>query len=132
LLKRAKVLGHHQTADAALHLLVGGWIVMPEVSGPTHRFRRPPAACGVRLLSRTAIPAHTREDSNDVRNLGVAVARVVFDGETIPLDDARLSSGWHDIEAGDGKDAAPASRSPAAAFLRSPSRSPSAIGSTSP
>ena len=73
---------------------------MPEVSGPTHRFRLPPAACGVRLLSRNAIPAQTRADSNDFRNLGVAVACVVLNGQAIPLDDARLSSGWHGAESG--------------------------------
>jgi hypothetical protein len=41
------------------------------------------------------VPALTRADEADGRELGVAIANIQLDGMKIPLDDKRLSSGWH-------------------------------------
>jgi hypothetical protein len=98
MLDRAAALGFATTRDPALRLVAAGRVVSPEVEGRRHRFRLPAWACGVRLLSRSAVPAQVRARSRDHRRLGVAVARVMFDGSTIPLRDARLSSGWHQAE----------------------------------
>jgi hypothetical protein len=107
LLQRAGTLGYAATNDAALCLVVDGCELKPRITGRVHRFRLPAAARHVRLASRSAVPAHVRDDSDDYRCLGVAVSRIALDGEPIALSDPRLGSGWHDAEAGDGADAAP-------------------------
>ena len=89
-------------------------------------FRRPRAACA---QSATWVPAHTRADESDTRTLGVAIGNLRFDGAAIPLDDARLSSGWHAAEpewAWTDGDAG--WRWPACEPSRSISPSPAAIG----
>jgi hypothetical protein len=102
LLDRAATLGHATTRDPDLRLLAAGRELRPEVHGRTHRFHVPEVARGVRLLSRSAVPAEAWTDSTDHRRLGVALSRLVYDGRVIPLADPRLGSGWHDVErAGD-------------------------------
>jgi hypothetical protein len=66
--------------------------------GQTHCFRLPRTAKTIRLVSRSAVPAQVRDDSDDHRRLGIAVSRIVLDGAPLPLTDARLESGWHDTE----------------------------------
>ena len=95
----AEALGHMRTRDAGLHVVANGRVVRPEVTGRVHRFRLERMACAVRLVSRSAVPAAVRVDSDDHRRLGVAVARIVLDGRVIPLADARLGAGWHVFEA---------------------------------
>jgi hypothetical protein len=98
LLERAELLGFAATNEPALRLLAGGHVVHPEIAGRLHRFRLPATACGVRLISRSAIPAEVSADNRDHRRLGVAVARIMLDGHPISLTDARLGSGWHNVE----------------------------------
>jgi hypothetical protein len=98
LLERAEVLGYQVTRDPALQVVTGGYVIVPEIIGEFHRFHLPPAASGVRLVSRSAIPAYVHDDSDDHRRLGVAISRIKFDGHAIPLTDARLRSGWHEVE----------------------------------
>jgi hypothetical protein len=98
LLAHATALGHAMTGDAALRLLVDGHVLRPRTIDGLCRFRLPAAARDVRLLSRSATPAHTYGDGSDERCLGVAVSRLVLDGRPIALDDPRLGSGWHDVE----------------------------------
>jgi hypothetical protein len=98
LLERAERLGHAVTRDPALRLRVDGGLLRPTITGRTHRFGLPAKAKSIRLLSRSSAPAHVRDDSDDYRQLGVAVSRIVLDGKPIALTDARLGSGWHDIE----------------------------------
>jgi hypothetical protein len=105
---RAVALGHALTRVPALHVLAGGRAVPVEVVGRRHRFRLPARARGVRLVSRSAVPAETGIASDDTRRLGVAVAALTLDGTPVGLDDARLTSGWHAVEAGEA--AAPAWR----------------------
>jgi autotransporter passenger strand-loop-strand repeat protein len=98
LLDRARALGHAVTRDAGLHLVVDGRIVQPIVQGRVHRFRLIQGVGAVRLVSRCAIPAWVRAESDDHRRLGVAVSHLVLDGRGIPLADARLGAGWHPLE----------------------------------
>jgi hypothetical protein len=102
LIARAKALGYCVLSDPALRLCVGRYVVRARKSGRTHCFALPAGSGAARLVSRSGVPAETRSGSDDQRRLGVAVARIVVDGETIPLDDARLGTGWHAVEH-DGK-----------------------------
>ena len=98
LVERAQQLGHALTRDAALHLRVNGRQLPASVAGATHRFQLPHDATSIRLVSRHTTPALLRPHSDDHRQLGVAVSRLVLDGKPLPLSDARLGSGWHDLE----------------------------------
>jgi hypothetical protein len=100
LLDRAAQLGHAATHDPDLRLIVAGRELRPETRGRIRRFHLPRAASGIRLVSRSAVPAEVRDDSTDHRQLGVAVSRMIYGGKAIPLTDPRLSSGWHDVEHG--------------------------------
>ncbi len=99
LLERAQALGHTTTADPALCVVVDGAEVQPAIEGSVHRFRLPAGARRVRLRSRSAVPAQLSPDSDDHRRLGVAVGRIVLDGVPIALNDVRLGTGWHGVEA---------------------------------
>ena len=100
LLDRAAQLGHAATHDPDLRLIVAGRELRPETRGRIRRFHLPRAASGIRLVSRSAVPAEVHDDSTDHRQLGVAVSRMIYGGKAIPLTDPRLSSGWHDVEHG--------------------------------
>ena len=98
ILQRAARLGHATTNDPDLRLIADGLELRPEMRGPVCRLRVPASAKGVRLLSRSGVPAELRHDSTDHRRLGVAVSHVVYGGKEIPLTDQRLGIGWHDAE----------------------------------
>jgi autotransporter passenger strand-loop-strand repeat protein len=98
LLERAEALGHSLTRDAGLHIVANGRVVRPAVTGRRHRFGLAGRAHEVRLVSRSAVPAAMHADSDDHRRLGVAVSRIVLDGRTVPVADARLGAGWHAVE----------------------------------
>ena len=105
LFAQATALGHGITADPDLHLVVDGVMVRADWTDPTstateHGFVLPEGARDVRIMSRTTVPAELRSDTDDRRQLGVAVVRLVVDGTEIALDDARLSDGWHAAEDG--------------------------------
>jgi hypothetical protein len=102
LLRQAKSLGHATTTDAAMRLVVDGRVVPPKITAGSYRFHLPAGARSIRLVSRRTVPAHMRPDSVDHRCLGVAVSRVALDGRQVPLNDPRLGSGWHSVEAGEG------------------------------
>jgi len=98
LLERAEMLGHVLTRDADLQVWVAGSVLWPSVAGTTYRLALPADARSIRLVSRSSVPAHVQDDSNDHRRLGVAISKVILAGEPIALTDARLGSGWHAIE----------------------------------
>ena len=102
LLERAIYLGHAITRDAAIHLVVDGYVMPPKISGSHYCFRLPATARSVRLVSRRVIPAHTQPNSDDHRRLGVAVSGIILDGQPVPLTDPRLGFGWHNLEAREG------------------------------
>ncbi len=98
LLDRAALFGHRITADPDMHLLVGNQALRPAMDGRWRRFILPTPASGLRLVSRSTVPAEIHVAANDHRRLGVAVSGLVLDGTVIPLSDRCLGSGWHDIE----------------------------------
>jgi len=98
LLARAAELGHHLTDDPDLTLSVGQLCQTMPRRAARHRVQV--SAGPVRLSSRVWVPAQTRADATDGRVLGVAVAELCLDGLPIPLDDTRLSTGWHAPEPG--------------------------------
>jgi hypothetical protein len=105
LLMRAEALGYRLTAEPALCLLVDGRKLWPQPG--SYRFVLPAAARDIKIQTRAGVPAETSAASEDHRRLGVAVAALRGDGQAIALDDARLGSGWHAPERGDGEGAAP-------------------------
>ena len=80
---RALMLGHRLSEDPQLRILAAGQTL---------------AQTAITLTSRTAIPAQLRRDDPDHRRLGLCVERIVVDGEDVPLDDPRLTTGWHALE----------------------------------
>jgi hypothetical protein len=88
------------SCDPRLRVIADGRELRPETRGRLHRFRVPASAQCFQFVSRSAVPAEMRDDSADHRRLGVAVARIAVDGVPVSLNDARLSSGWHDAEPG--------------------------------
>ena len=73
----ARALGFAMTSDPALHLMVGGRTVRPRMYGRRYLFRLPAASSGIRLLSRSAAPAHTHADGIDQNQLGYPL-RILF------------------------------------------------------
>ena len=62
------------------------------------RIWRPPGA-GCRHAPTTPPPTTPISPaSDDCRRLGAAIEQVALDGRAVPLDDPRLTSGWHDPE----------------------------------
>jgi hypothetical protein len=102
LLERAAQLGHVITGAPDLRLIAAGQEIWPTVHGQVHRFQVPAGACGLRLVSRSAVPAEVRDSSTEHRRLGVAVSRIVYGKVEIPLTDVRLGAGWHDVESEGG------------------------------
>ncbi len=88
------------TGDADIALHVGGHAVAPRRRRGRLDFVVPEgvAADEAVLVSRTHIPAHVRADSDDTRELGIAVAGIWRDGRRIP--EAELELGWHAPEPG--------------------------------
>jgi T5SS/PEP-CTERM-associated repeat protein len=98
LLRRAAMLGHAITSDPALMVLADGTRLVPHIDGARWRVCLPPGTTDIRLVSRVWVPAHAHADESDARELGVAIARLSFDGRPISLDSPALSDGWHAAE----------------------------------
>jgi T5SS/PEP-CTERM-associated repeat protein len=82
---RARIL-----ARAAIAMTEDAWVKLERM------------ADGIAIRSRSAVPGHLTPDPRDRRVLGVKIAALHVDGRAIALDDRRLTSGWHDVEA-DGR-----------------------------
>jgi hypothetical protein len=95
LLARACSLGHVQTDDPELRMIADGVTYFPDRTGDTYRFRLPKPATTLRLVSRWAIPAEMRTNTDDCRRLGVAVAGLSVNGHAVHAGDACQSVGWH-------------------------------------
>ncbi len=111
LLERAEALGHHMTTEPRVRLATGSGAVAPrkEALGATpgrlcFDMPRPDeprldvARLGgvLRLMSRSAVPADlAAAPGGDGRRLGVAISRLLVNGEAVALDDPRLGAGWH-------------------------------------
>ena len=95
---RALALGHHTRDDADIHLIADGHRIDPRPTDDGLAFDLPPACQAIRLHSRALIPADHGLPSHDPRRLGIAVARLTVDGETLPPGDPRRTAGWHPPE----------------------------------
>jgi hypothetical protein len=100
LLARAEELGHAATRDPALRVFADGQTSCPAAAGGGLGFVVPPRSRALRLTSRSFIPAHNLDDSDDHRRLGVAIAAIRLDGRPIALRDDVLGAGWHAAERG--------------------------------
>jgi hypothetical protein len=99
--RRAMRLGWTATDAPAPLLVADGQEVGPHESGDgLVMFRLPPGRRQARLLSRATIAAHGEPHSTDYRRLGLAVTALALDGVELPLDSARLGTGWHAPEPG--------------------------------
>jgi hypothetical protein len=99
-LRRAARLGHRRTRDPDLRILAGSRALPAELTGAHWQVILPFGVTEVRLQSRIWVPAHMRADETDTRALGVAIARLTFDGREVALDSPALATGWHPPEAG--------------------------------
>ena len=62
-------------------------------------FALPRGAGRITLRSNVFVPAHTRPENSDPRELGLCVARLQIDGDEIPLGrEACLGEGWREAE----------------------------------
>jgi autotransporter passenger strand-loop-strand repeat protein len=98
---RAEFLGARTTDDPEPRLSADGLVIAPASrnDGVLH-FELPEGVRRVRLLSRSHVPAHDhRRDIRDFRRLGISVSELTIDGVALSPADARLTDGWHDVEA---------------------------------
>lgn len=97
LLAVATRLGHALTDDPDLHIEVDGVaIAARSARGNRYIFAVPERAETLRLVSRVWIPAEVMPESDDDRQLGVCVRRLVLDGHELDL--GSLDTGWHKLE----------------------------------
>jgi hypothetical protein len=88
-----------------VHLLLRGARLNGTESGGIYRFALPPSGAEdakrtVRLRSRHLRGAWDRDADGERRRLGIAVAALRLDGETVPPGDPRRLGGWHPPEPG--------------------------------
>ncbi len=100
LLDRAIQLGFAPAPHPDIWLEAGQARLRPAADAGRCRFVLDGSLAEVRLLSRSAVPAHTEVLSTDHRRLGVAVRAILADGTPVALDDMRLGAGWHPLEPG--------------------------------
>jgi hypothetical protein len=96
----AGTLGQHETGDSALELNTGTTPIPRAWDGTVATATLPVGLRLLHLSSRTAVPWQQVDGSIDERRLGVAVTRIRLDDFELGLDDGRLVSGWHPLEAG--------------------------------
>lgn len=88
----------HQDA----HLLFDGARLDPERNHDgTWVFAVPDAAASIRLCSASGVLAEIDITNDDERVVGVGVGSLVFEGQPISLEDARLGAGWYSMETQD-------------------------------
>ena len=84
---RAEACGFTTSADADLHLLVGGAVVYPSaVAGNSYSFDIAEHAGEMLIVSRSVVPAEIEAVSTDRRRLGVAVAKLTLRGNGMSVD----------------------------------------------
>lgn len=98
LLARAIAAGHALTDDADLQVLADGRPLPATIEGGFWQVVLPPGTRGVRLVSRSWVPADTRPGETDTRCLGVAIGRIFLHGREMALDSPALAAGWHRCE----------------------------------
>ncbi len=101
LLALAGAIGCALTSDPALRVRAGGRTLALRTADGRSHVTLPSRTASVRFVSHRWTPAHTCPNAQDTRTLGVAIGGLQLDGRPVALDDARLSSGWHELEAGE-------------------------------
>jgi hypothetical protein len=93
------------TDDPDLRVMVGEHCVHAiSTSNGHYVFLLPSSDCGIRLISRTAVPSEAQPWIDDRRRLGVMVSRLTVRAcngnvlESVPLDHPDLGEGWWDAE----------------------------------
>lgn len=95
---RALAAGYALGREPCLRVLADDKPLPAEVIERRWRVRIPDDTASVRLVSRTWVPAHARPGDTDHRRLGVAIAKLWFDGQEMGLDSPALYDGWHAAE----------------------------------
>jgi hypothetical protein len=97
--------GLELTHDADAHILADGLRIEPIWLGERRlAFQLPKDCKSLVLKSDTFIPAYVRGESEDLRELGLCVARLRIDGEDVaPNDEALSGFGWHEAECENGR-----------------------------
>ncbi len=94
LLARARAAGWTDTEDPGLAVEVGGERLEPLTGvGPELVVQVPPGASELVIASRVSVPDEFEPGCGDTRRLGVALAEIMLDGETIPLDSDSIGAG---------------------------------------
>lgn len=96
---RAEALGHRTTTEPALTLHTQAGPLAPAwTEGGSLGYVLPPGTTSVRLLSRRFRVEDHAGPGADTRPLGIALSALAIDNRPIPLDDPRLTTGWHPPE----------------------------------
>ena len=92
--------GHRVVQEANPHIVVDGRRIEPfRASEMQLAFTLPPGGREIALRSNVFVPAHTIAESVDSRELGICVAQLRIDGETVALDcDEACTVGWREAE----------------------------------
>lgn len=99
LIARLPLLGHALTTDPRPAFLLDGVPAQARRFGADWWSLAIPAASGtLRLRSRAARPADLDPESDDTRQLGVALLALRLDGRDVALSDPILGAGWHASE----------------------------------
>jgi hypothetical protein len=100
LLVRAEQLGYRRER-VELSLQVGSRRLLPAIiRNDIVSFVLPAGTRMVRLTTRVAAPADTDHKSNDHRQLGVAIAGILFNGCSLALDGEAIGEGFYPPEGG--------------------------------
>ncbi len=84
-----------ETADPDLQVIAGDRVLTPQAEGDQFRFTLPEGLETIRLVSRSLVPGLVHPCRADLRQLGVAVSRLLLDGAIVPPGDPRRVAGWH-------------------------------------
>ena len=103
LAERAANQGWSITDDPCVRLVIGGREIFPSAADAgRHVFALPVGSRHFEIRSRTAIPAAMLPQSDDRRQLGVAVARMILaageDRRELPVDHPGVHQGWYWVE----------------------------------
>ena len=95
LLEAAEALGYRQDTDPGLTLTMDGAALPLLILGPgRYQATLPPGAAALELHSRSTTPADINPIDGDTRRFGVPVARLLHDGEALPLDGPACAAGF--------------------------------------
>lgn len=99
LLDRALRMGFEMTEATDLHLVIDGQSVRPTMeAGQRAWFAIPAGAADVRIVSNAGVLAQLVPSLEDGRRLGVCVADVRLNGETVPMASDAFGVGFYGCE----------------------------------